>query len=86
MSERTALASHDSLAAVQRSALERALVDGVDARRHFALAGALDAVRTEESESPSDDDGPTPALDTDDVLPAALLSVAVVRQFEGGPD
>jgi hypothetical protein len=38
----------DPLRLVQRSALERALVDDVDARRYFALAGTLDVARRDE--------------------------------------
>jgi hypothetical protein len=75
------------LAAVQRRALERALVDEVDARRYFALAGALDVAR---SPSPSDDDLPAAdardpdALLTEDVLSAALLSLAAVAVLDDG--
>ena len=76
--------ARDGLRAVQRSALERALVDDVDARRYFALAGALDVA----SRSPAGDadggpslthDPPDPdAVEVDDALPAALVSLAVV--------
>lgn len=76
------------LTAVQRSALERALVDDVDARRYFALAGTLDFARqsaetdrTDESASPPDRGTPTTA-DAAGVLPAALLSLAVVPLFD----
>jgi hypothetical protein len=37
----------DPLRLVQQGALERALVDDVDARRYFALAGTLDVARRE---------------------------------------
>jgi len=37
----------DALDAVVDTALERALVDGTDARRYFALAGALERARTD---------------------------------------
>lgn len=52
----------DPLDRVIDAALERALVDGADARRYFALAGALERVRPgEESVSPalSDLEAPT---------------------------
>jgi hypothetical protein len=75
--------ARDGLRAVQRSALERALVDDADARRYFALAGALDVARHSGEEA---DGGPSPtrdpptpdAIGVDDALPAALVSLAVV--------
>lgn len=80
------------LVAVQRRALERALVDEVDARRYFALAGALDVARSPRSSSPPSDDGPPSTwnpTDPDeslagDVLPAALLSLAAVAVLDDG--
>jgi hypothetical protein len=43
-------AARDALEAVVDAALERALVDGTHARRHFALAGALERVRRDSRE------------------------------------
>jgi hypothetical protein len=66
---------------VQRRALERALVDDVDARRYFALAGSLDAYRdssTTESAGRRDRGPGAVADDAEGVLPAAMLSLAVV--------
>ncbi|AUV82050.1 hypothetical protein C2R22_10625 [Salinigranum rubrum] len=75
---------------VQRRALERALVDDVDARRYFALAGSLDRYRDAETEPDAE---PTTSGEADTtggasvsesgpsvegVLPAALVSLAVV--------
>jgi hypothetical protein len=52
----------DALRAVVDAAIERALVDDGDARRHFALAGALERVRVDESadadRAGTDGDGP----------------------------
>ena len=79
------------LTAVQRSALERALVDDVDARRYFALAGTLDFARqsagmdTESTSTPSPPEySGAHGVETagDGVLPAALLSLAVVPLFD----
>jgi hypothetical protein len=75
---------------VQRRALERALVDDVDARRYFALAGSLDRYRDAEAEpdaepttgGENDDAGETSGSESapsvEGVLPAALVSLAVV--------
>lgn len=70
--------TRDALGTVQRRALERALVDDADARRYFALAGTLDAARDDHPE------GRPPARlpDADGVLPAALLSLAVVSHLD----
>jgi hypothetical protein len=68
--------------AVQRRALERALVDDVDARRYFALAGSLEAVHDEDTAEPNargQEGG------VDGVLSAALLSLAVVRSLDTTP-
>ena len=87
--------ARDPLVAVQRAALERALVDDVDARPYFALAGVLDTAR---SETTGDDRGETvPAMervsgvsgaDTEvestGVLPVALLSLAVAPALDDG--
>ena len=67
------------IAAVQRRALERALVDDVDARRYVALAGALDTVDGDATAAPADG---THGHDADGVLPAAMLSLAVVRSLD----
>lgn len=73
---------------VQRRALERALVDDVDARRYFALAGSLDRCRgasTVSDAGPATDEqcvAPSPDTDTgggvEGVLSAAMVSLAVV--------
>jgi hypothetical protein len=78
------------LTAVQRSALKRALVDDVDARRYFALAGTLDFARqstgTGADSTPASRSkpqlGPNGVTAADGVLPAALLSLAVVPLFD----
>ncbi|WP_380675837.1 hypothetical protein [Salinigranum sp. GCM10025319] len=76
--------TRDGLRAVQRRALERALVDDTDARRYFALAGALDAARRSpvgeaDGDPPGARDPPdSDAVGVDDALPAALVSLAVV--------
>jgi hypothetical protein len=77
------------LAAVQHRALERALVDEVDARRYFALAGALEAARSPPPSSPDDTPSAWAPPDPDaslagDVLPAALLSLAAVAVLDDG--
>ncbi|WP_152041610.1 hypothetical protein [Salinigranum salinum] len=51
----------DPLRLVQRGALERALVDDVDARRYFALAGTLDVARREARTLDGGDHGDRPA-------------------------
>jgi hypothetical protein len=51
----------DPLRLVQRGALERALVDDVDARRYFALAGTLEVARREGERLDGDDHGDRPA-------------------------
>jgi hypothetical protein len=88
--------ARDPLVAVQRAALERALVDDVDARRYFALAGALDNASGDETVD-RDRDETVPAAargssvsgtDTDvestAVLPVALLSLAVALALDDG--
>ncbi|WP_318569455.1 hypothetical protein [Salinigranum marinum] len=88
--------ARDPLVAVQRAALERALVDDVDARRYFALAGALDAAPADETIE-GDRDETVPAVgrgsgvsgtDTEvestEVLPVALLSLAVAPALDDG--
>lgn len=76
--------TRDGLRAVQRSALERALVDDVDARRYFALAGALDVARrpsagAADGDPPRTRDPPDPdAVGVDDALPVTLVALAVV--------
>ena len=67
------------IAAVQRRALERALVDDVDARRYFALAGTLDTVDSDATATPADG---THGHDAGGVLSAAMLSLAVVRLLD----
>jgi hypothetical protein len=74
---------------VQRSALERALVDDVDARRYFALAGTLDAYRTpaESAATASSTEERTDASGgVEGVLPAAMVSVAVVPFLDDASD
>lgn len=66
----------ESLATVQRHALERALVDDTDARRYFALAGALEGGRADVTAENAATRPPADA-DTDSVLSAALLSLVV---------
>ena len=67
------------ITAVQRRALERALVDDVDARRYFALAGTLDTV---DCDATADSADGNPERDADGVLSAAMLSLAVVRSLD----
>ena len=81
--------TRESLAAVQRHALERALVEEDDARRYFALAGTLDAARVG---SDAADALPTgepvdtgPGFDPRDVLPVALLALSVVPHLDDDP-
>lgn len=74
--------SRDYVTAVQHSALKRALVEGDDARRYFALAGTLDDV-AEPVDDTLDVDTPSSAgadadADAAGVLQAAMLSLAVV--------
>ena len=74
----------DSVTTVQRHALERALVDDTDARRYFALAGALEEARVAPPSANGERAGDArshPAVteaDYDGVLSAALLALAVV--------
>jgi hypothetical protein len=68
---------------VQRSAVERALVDDTDARRYFALAGSLEGYRGEtaagESDvTPADEGERVTVSDADGLLPAAMVSLALV--------
>jgi hypothetical protein len=81
--------ARESLAAVQRHALERALVDGDDARRYFALAGTLEAARTgsDVSDAPHAGEpvGSRPGIDPQDVLPVALLALSVVPHIDDDP-
>jgi len=65
----------DALDAVVDAAIERALVDD-DARRYFALAGALDRVRTGDS-GPAE--AAPPAVDR---FGAALASTVAVRALD----
>lgn len=81
----------DAIAAVQHSALERALIDGDDARRYFALAGALETIEPEQPSDTVDASSPSSSgADEGDrsagVLPAAMLSLAVVPHLtDSGP-
>jgi hypothetical protein len=52
--------------AVQRRALERALVDDVDARRYFALAGILDGAARSPTTPPSPARATPPPTDDDE--------------------
>lgn len=77
------MSPRDYVTAVQHSALERALVDGDDARRYFALAGTLEAIDSEPPDDTLDPSVPsTSGADIDcrsaGILPAAMLSLAVV--------
>jgi hypothetical protein len=83
--------TNEWVTAVQRRALERALVDGNDARQYFALAGTLDAA-TAEPPSPGGDlpavrewDGLDAERDAGGVLSAALLALAVVQSLDETP-
>ncbi|WP_336023829.1 hypothetical protein [Halobellus salinisoli] len=67
----------DALDAVVDAALERALVDERDARRYFALAGALERLDRTGS---TNHDRPV------DPLCASLVSTIAVRALAGGRD
>ncbi len=86
---------------VQRRALERALVDDVDARRYFALAGSLDryggasvsrdtgGTAAAGSDGPDHDGESAPDTHFDDakgVLPAAMASLALVPYLDESSD
>jgi hypothetical protein len=75
--------TRESLAAVQRHALARALVDEDDARRYFALAGTLDAARTGPDATDAlpagEPAGTGSGVDPRDVLPVALLALSVAH-------
>lgn len=81
--------TRESLAAVQRHALERALVDEDDARRYFALAGTLEAARTgsdvSDAPPPGAPAGSRPGIDPQDALPVALLALSVVPLLDDDP-
>lgn len=74
--------SRDYVTAVQHSALERALVEGDDARRYFALAGTLAAVAGPVDDTLDVDTPSSAGADADGdavgVFQAAMLSLAVV--------
>jgi hypothetical protein len=75
-----------ALDAVIDAALERALVDTSDARRYFALAGALDRVRVAETAGEGDDSLPEHPVASqggrtaaeDGPLSAALLTTVAI--------
>ncbi|MFA1611253.1 hypothetical protein [Halobellus rubicundus] len=70
----------DALEDVVDAALRRALVDGTDARRYFALAGALDRARAgAEADSP-----PAESVSVDRAG-AALVSTVAVRALSASP-
>lgn len=79
MTERRPAAPDPALAAVQRAALERALLDRSDSRRHLALAGALDVARPDGDAQLTDHSG---AEDAVSVLPSALLSLLAVSALD----
>lgn len=86
----------DALDAVIDAALERAVLDAADARRYFALAGALErgraAARAGGVGTRQSDHGtprperPTSRADPTDVLGAALLSTAAVGALDADRD
>ncbi len=84
----------DALDTVIDAALERALVDADDARRYFALAGALErgrsAVRTDAGPPHQHDDNfaerPTSPDAPADALGAALLSTAAIGALDAVED
>lgn len=67
----------DALDDVVDAALRRALVDGTDARRYFALAGVLHHAR-----SRRDGDSPRPESVGVDRAGAALVSTVAVRALD----
>ncbi|MFD1599933.1 hypothetical protein [Halobellus rarus] len=78
----------DALDAVVDAAVERALVGGSDPRRYFALAGALERVRTGGRDR-TDGRGPTDGREEAGMTPppvdrlgAALASVVAVRALD----
>jgi hypothetical protein len=78
----------DALDAVVDAALERALVDEVDARRYFALAGVLERAHGREGIDDCDGDPPDETKprggtsEYENPFDAALVSTVAIRALE----